>query len=189
MLLSPDGHIEEWRALTTEIHRRGMYIILDHTMATMGNLLAFAAPYTNTSVPFSFDEHDYTWKDPERRYHDFQPGDGRNESCVMPAIWEQNGYQAKADVMEQYHGCRDSEFDLYGDIKGTGSYPSYINQFSRFASVQDRLREWRPDVLEKASSPNLTMTIDVMLTYSDQCHGLYANYHAGYRWIPVFPPS
>lgn len=155
ILVYPDGNIEEWRALTTEIHRRGMYIILDHTMATMGNLLAFAAPYTNTSVPFSFDEHDYTWKDPQRRYHDFQPGDKRNESCVMPQIWEQNGYLAQADVMQQYHGCRESEFDLYGDIKGTGSYPSYINQFSRFASVQDRLREWRPDVLEKAGPPKL----------------------------------
>lgn len=151
MLPFLDGHIEEWRALTTEIHRRGMYLILDHTMATMGNLLAFAAPYTNTSVPFSFDEHDYTWKDPERRYHDFQPGDARNTSCEMPRIWEQNGFLAQADVMEQYNGCRESEFDFYGDIKGTGSYPSYINQFSRFASVQDRLREWRPDVLEKVS--------------------------------------
>jgi len=37
----------------------------------------------------------------------------------------------------------------YGDIKGTGAYPSYISQLSKFASVQDRLREWRSDVFDK----------------------------------------
>jgi alpha-1,3-glucan synthase len=37
----------------------------------------------------------------------------------------------------------------YGDIKGTGAYPGWRNQLSKFASVQDRLREWRLDVLEK----------------------------------------
>lgn len=37
----------------------------------------------------------------------------------------------------------------YGDIKGVGAYPSWMTQLSKFASVQDRLREWRPDVLEK----------------------------------------
>jgi len=143
------GAIEEWRTLTTEIHRRGMYLIFDLTMATMGNLLAFAAPYTNTSVPFSFDEHDFVWKDPQRRYHDFIPSDTRNESCQMPRIWEQDGYLEPENITSKFTGCRDSEFDMYGDIKGTGSYPSYVNQLSRFASVQDRLREWRPDVLEK----------------------------------------
>lgn len=29
------GAIEDWRALTTEIHRRDMYVILDNTMATL----------------------------------------------------------------------------------------------------------------------------------------------------------
>lgn len=28
------GMIEDWRALVTEIHRRGMYVVLDNTMAT-----------------------------------------------------------------------------------------------------------------------------------------------------------
>lgn len=37
----------------------------------------------------------------------------------------------------------------YGDIKGTGAYPSYQSQLSKFASVQDRLREWQNDVLDK----------------------------------------
>jgi len=28
------GNIDDWRAMISEIHRRGMYIILDNTMAT-----------------------------------------------------------------------------------------------------------------------------------------------------------
>ena len=114
----------------------------------MGNLLA-AKMYLNASVPFSWSEYDYVWKDPNRRYHDFEPGNAHNDSCVYPRMWGQDGLPLSKDITDQMNGCRASEFDLYGDIKGTGSYPSYQSQLSKFASVQDRLREWQSDVLEK----------------------------------------
>ncbi|KPI40742.1 Cell wall alpha-1,3-glucan synthase mok11 [Cyphellophora attinorum] len=142
------GLIEEWRTLIDEIHRRGMYAIFDNTVSTMGDLLAYGDGYTNTTAEFRFQEYDYIWKG-DTRYHDFQPGNDVNESCQYPRIWEQNGYLEADNVTEKFRGCRASEFDMYGDIKGTGAYPSYVNQLSRFASVQDRLREWMPDVLEK----------------------------------------
>lgn len=28
------GNINDWRAMISEVHRRGMYIVLDNTMAT-----------------------------------------------------------------------------------------------------------------------------------------------------------
>ena len=28
------GNIEDWRAAITEVHKRGMYVILDNTMST-----------------------------------------------------------------------------------------------------------------------------------------------------------
>ena len=143
------GDIQEWRTVVDEIHRRGMYVVFDNTMATMGDLLGYGGAYTNATVEFAFGEYDYIWKDPERRYHDFQPSNDWDPTCQPPPFWEQNGYLEIQSVLDQWIGCRDSEFDMYGDIKGTGAYPSYINQVSRFASVQDRLREWRPDVLEK----------------------------------------
>lgn len=143
------GDITEWRGLIDEIHSRGMYVVFDNTMATMGDLLGYGGAFTNASVEFAFGEYDYIWKDPERRYHDFQPSNDWDPTCQMPQIWEQNGFLEPQGIMNQFDGCRNSEFDMYGDIKGTGAYPSYINQMSRFASVQDRLREWRPDVLEK----------------------------------------
>jgi len=143
------GDIEAWRTVIDEMHRRGMYVIFDSTMATMGDLLGYGGAYTNASVEFAFNEYDYIYKDPSRRYHDFQPSNVWDPTCEVPVFWEQNGYPETQSVMDNFTGCRDSEFQMYGDIKGTGAYPSYINQVSRFASVQDRLREWRPDVLEK----------------------------------------
>ncbi|KAF2665711.1 putative alpha-1,3-glucan synthase [Microthyrium microscopicum] len=146
------GSIADWRAVIDEIHRRGMYVVLDHTMATMGNLLGYAGSFENSTVNYNFDEYDYIWKDSERRYNDFEPSNNRDPSCTYPRIYEQNGYLTPGNITSQFHGCRDSEFEMYGDIKSTGAYPSYINQFSRFAAVQDRLREWRPDVLEKINA-------------------------------------
>lgn len=143
------GTITEWRGLIDEIHQRGIYVIFDNTMATMGDLLGYGGIYTNATVGFAFSEYDYIWKDPSRRYHDFQPSNAWDPTCRPPHFWEQNGLQEPLSIMDQFTGCRNSEFDMYGDIKGTGAYPSYVNQLSRFGSVQDRLREWRPDVLEK----------------------------------------
>ena len=42
-----------------------------------------------------------------------------------------------------------SEFDQYGDTEAFGVFPDWQRQLSKFASVQDRLREWRPDVGDK----------------------------------------
>ena len=46
-------------------------------------------------------------------------------------------------------GCYDSEFDQYGDTEAFGVFPDWQRQLSKFASVQDRLREWREPVRNK----------------------------------------
>jgi len=43
--------------------------------------------------------------------------------------------------------CR--EFDQYGDTEAFGVFPDWQRQLSKFASVQDRLREWKPSVGDK----------------------------------------
>ncbi|KAL8725521.1 MAG: hypothetical protein Q9166_007307 [cf. Caloplaca sp. 2 TL-2023] len=131
------GDIEAWRALITEIHRREI----------MGNLLSFEG-YVNSSTPFSWQEHNFLWKS-DRRYHDFVPGNDFNASCEYPRMWGQDGYPIGPEITSQQNGCKSSEFDQYGEIKGTGAYPSWQSQLSNFASVQDRLREWRNDVFDK----------------------------------------
>ncbi|KAL8775629.1 MAG: hypothetical protein Q9209_000125 [Squamulea sp. 1 TL-2023] len=157
------GDIESWRSLITEIHRREMYVILDNTMATlvsfpqlvklclkltlsvgsMGNLLSFEG-YVNSSTPFSWKEHNFLWKHHDRRYHDFAPGNDFNASCEYPRMWGQDGYPVGPEITSQQNGCKASEYD-----QGTGAYPAWQSQLSNFASVQDRLREWRSDVFDK----------------------------------------
>ena len=69
-----------------------------------------------------------------------------NESCVMPVFWREDG------VIEDIGwktGCKASDFDHYGDMEAFGVHPDWQRQLSKFASVQDRLREWKPDVLAR----------------------------------------
>jgi alpha-1,3-glucan synthase len=46
-------------------------------------------------------------------------------------------------------GCRASDFDQCGDLEAFGVHPDWMRQLTKFASVQDRLREWQPAVLER----------------------------------------
>lgn len=111
----------------------------------MGDLIGFQG-YLNTSTPFSPYEHNFVWKS-DRRYHDFQPGNDWLDKCDYPRFWDDLGTGlAKTTLVE---GCRDSEFDQYGEVASFGNYTEWERQITKFAFVQDRLREWRPDVRRK----------------------------------------
>ncbi|ORY54718.1 alpha-1,3-glucan synthase [Pseudomassariella vexata] len=143
------GNITQWRAAVTEIHRRGMYIILDNTLATMGDLIGFEN-YLNESAPFWLEEHPALWKT-SRHYHDFTYGTEYNETCDMPRFYLDDGEEVDQDVYDQFGGCYDGDFDQFGDTEAFGVYPDWRRQITKFASVQDRLREWVPSVLDKLS--------------------------------------
>ncbi|KAG5298100.1 alpha-1,3-glucan synthase [Histoplasma ohiense] len=141
------GTIESFRMTITEIHRRGMYIIMDNTLATLGDLIGFKG-HLNGTTPFDTNEHQVVWKS-SRRYADFRIGNEYNETCDYPRFYWENGYPVGTDVTDQLIGCYDSDFDQYGDIEAFGVYPDWQRQLSKFASVQDRLREWIPSVRER----------------------------------------
>jgi alpha-1,3-glucan synthase len=42
-----------------------------------------------------------------------------------------------------------TDFDADGDTEAFGQHPDWQRQLSRFASVQDRLREWVPSIRQK----------------------------------------
>jgi alpha-1,3-glucan synthase len=42
-----------------------------------------------------------------------------------------------------------SDFDQYGDMEAFGVHPDWQRQLAKFASVQDRLREWQPAVMDR----------------------------------------
>ncbi|KAL8279670.1 hypothetical protein RQP46_007983 [Phenoliferia psychrophenolica] len=145
------GTLEDWRTFVTEVHRRGMYIIVDFTVGTMSDLVGFKG-YLNTSTPFDLNEHDATWKQvefgPIKQYPDFTWSNTKNDSCVLPQFWQEDGTRV-TDGPALHTGCYESEFDHYGDTEAFGSHPDWQRELSKFASVQDRLREWNPDVRAK----------------------------------------
>lgn len=63
----------------------------------------------------------------------------------MPTFWQDDG----TTVTVETNGCLMSDFDQYGDMEAFGVHPDWQRQLSKFASVQDRLREWQPEVMDK----------------------------------------
>ena len=63
----------------------------------------------------------------------------------MPQFWMDSGVQVSIET----NGCLESDFDQFGDIEAFGVHPDWQRQLAKFASVQDRLREWKPDVMSK----------------------------------------
>ncbi|KAK5088183.1 Cell wall alpha-1,3-glucan synthase ags1 [Lithohypha guttulata] len=138
------GDIAKWREAVNAIHDRGMYVVLDNTFATLGDLLGFEG-YLNETAPFTLDEHKVEWKN-ARRYYDFEVKEEYNQSCEYPRFWLETGYPVGTDVTDQMKGCFAGEFDQYGDTEAFGVYPDWRRQLTKFASVQDRLREWHEPV-------------------------------------------
>jgi alpha-1,3-glucan synthase len=141
------GDIAMWRTAINEIHARGMYVLLDNTFATLGDLIGFDG-YLNTTTPFLLSEHEVTWKS-DRQYLDFSFGSDYNKTCEYPRFWLETGYPVDSSVTDQMKGCFNSEFDQYGDTEAFGVFPDWRRQLSKFASVQDRLREWHEPVRQK----------------------------------------
>jgi alpha-1,3-glucan synthase len=113
----------------------------------MGDLIGFDG-YLNMTAPFTTQEHQVTWKS-DRQYVDFRFGNTYNESCQYPRFWSETGLPVDSSVYDQLVGCYDSEFDQYGDIEAFGVFPDWQRELAKFASVQDRLREWVPSVRAK----------------------------------------
>lgn len=87
-----------------------MYVILDNTVATLGDLLGFEG-YLNASTPFRPEEHRVVWKT-ERRYYDFEIGTEYNETCgFQPRFWNETGHEVEQWVYDQFSGCYDGDFD------------------------------------------------------------------------------
>ncbi|TFK42547.1 hypothetical protein BDQ12DRAFT_281172 [Crucibulum laeve] len=144
------GTISDWRDVIDEIHARGMFFMADFTVGTMSDLIGFEG-HLNTSTPFDLNEYNAVYKTPNympwnfTEYRDFSTSNERNSSCKMPNFWEDSGTVVKVES----NGCMNSDFDQYGDMEAFGVHPDWQRQLSKFASVQDRLREWKPEVMDK----------------------------------------
>ncbi|EEB06005.2 cell wall alpha-1,3-glucan synthase mok11 [Schizosaccharomyces japonicus yFS275] len=137
------GTINDWRETVEEMHKKDMYLIVDLTVATLADLVGFEG-YLNTTAPFTFLEHNAVWKS-SYRYPDWTFENAWDRYCTLPEFWGENGHP----VHINWVGCYASDFDQYGDTEAFGDHPDYQRQLSKFASVQDRLREWNPSVAQK----------------------------------------
>jgi alpha-1,3-glucan synthase len=124
-----------------------MYVVLDHTFATLGDLIGFQG-FLNETTPFTVDEHEVQWKT-DRQYWDFSIGNNYNTTCEYPRFWNETGFRIDQSIADSLKGCYNSEFDQYGDTEAFGVFPDWRRQLSKFASVQDRLRDWHPPVRNK----------------------------------------
>ncbi|KPI41393.1 Cell wall alpha-1,3-glucan synthase ags1 [Cyphellophora attinorum] len=141
------GDLAMWRKMIDEMHARGMYVVLDNTFATLGDLIGFDG-FLNETAPFTVKEHQVMYKS-RRTYTDFSIGNSYNSSCSYPKFWNETGFLVDQDVTDSLTGCYDSEFDQYGDTEAFGVFPDWRRQLSKFASVQDRLREWHEPTRQK----------------------------------------
>ncbi|KAK1579891.1 alpha-1,3-glucan synthase [Colletotrichum navitas] len=142
------GNITEWRAAIQEIHDRGMYIVFDNTMATLGDLIGFK-DYLNSSAPFEPHEMEIVYKT-DRQYLDWTFPTEYNETCEhFPRLYLEEGKEVPQEIYDMFGGCYNGDFDQFGDTEAFGVYPDYRRQLTKFASVQDRLREWVPAVNQK----------------------------------------
>ncbi|KAH7908597.1 glycoside hydrolase family 13/glycosyltransferase family 5 protein [Hygrophoropsis aurantiaca] len=144
------GTITDWKSFIDTLHARGMYIMVDFTVGTMSDLLGFEG-HLNDSAPFDINEYSAIYKNPSylpwgfNQYADFAIINERNNSCQLPTFWQENGTIQSVTA----HGCLESDFDQYGDMEAFGVHPDWQRQLGKFASVQDRLREWKPSVMSK----------------------------------------
>lgn len=152
-LLDPHyGTLVEWRAAIDKIHAKGMYVMLDMTTTTMGDLIGNKR-YLNSSTPFSLNGYEVQWKNPPyaswdlQRYADFNFTNTRS-SCRLPNFYENDG-SLITSIGQTLNGCFAGDFDQFGDVEAFGVHPDWQRQLSKFASVQDRLREWDDQVAVK----------------------------------------
>ncbi|KAK0793196.1 hypothetical protein LTR02_014660 [Friedmanniomyces endolithicus] len=146
------GTIQQYREVIQAVHAKGMYVIFDNTMSSMSDLFAFK-DYANSSTPFSWTEHDMYYKT-RSVYRDYIHDNTFVEHCPYPypRFYDQGGNLIDDNNTQAMVGCMEtSDFDQFGDIGAFGIYPEWQKQLSKFNGVQDRLREWRPEVLDKIS--------------------------------------
>ncbi|CAI7667583.1 unnamed protein product [Penicillium viridicatum] len=138
------GTLEDWRRTIDEIHKRNMYVLMDNTLATMSNLIGFKG-HLNDSADFKPSEYEVQWVT-DREYADFKFGNEWNETCNYPKFWDETGFPLTNEGVEELKGCYNSDFDQYGELEAFGNFPDWQRQLTKFASVQDRLREWHKPV-------------------------------------------
>ncbi|KAG2091224.1 uncharacterized protein F5147DRAFT_823318 [Suillus discolor] len=123
------GTIDDWVNFVDTVPARSMYIMLDFTVGILSDLIGFEGLLKVINI--------------------------RNTSGQLPVLWQDNG---TIHLVKGYDDCHESNLDQYGDMEAFGVHPNWQRELSKFASVQDRLREWKPFVMDKLTTfPSMTI--------------------------------
>ncbi len=63
--------------------------------------------------------------------------------CKLPVLYDEKGYEIDVKLPQ---GCHFSDFNQFGDVEAFGVHPTWKRQLSKFAGVQDRVKDWHPRV-------------------------------------------
>jgi hypothetical protein len=110
----------------------------------LSNLIGFTG-HLNGSAPFEASQYNVEWVT-ERQYADFSFSNTWNDTCDFPNFWYEDGYPLTSQGVQNLHGCYNSDFDQFGELEAFGNFPDWQRQLTKFASVQDRLREWHKPI-------------------------------------------
>ena len=69
--------------------------------------------------------------------------------CVPHVLWQDGRSRPSSSAGMPADGCKASDFDQYGYLEAFGVHPDWKCQLNGFASMQDRLREWQPHVMDR----------------------------------------
>lgn len=108
------GTIQTLRETIDAIHARGMWVIMENTMSTLGDLMAFEG-YLNVSTPFNFHGHDTLYKT-SRQYLDYHPNNSWIDHCEYPRFWNQLGERYDDANTTRMVGCRAGDFDQVSNL-------------------------------------------------------------------------
>ena len=96
----------------------------------------------NTTTPFDLNGYSVFYKG-RKTYPDFVVNNTIDYSCKLPTLYNETGYPITVPLP---NGCHASDFDQFGDVEAFGVFPPWQRQLSKFAGVQDRLKEWKKEL-------------------------------------------
>jgi alpha-1,3-glucan synthase len=139
------GTIEDWRRFTDAVHQRGMVIMIDLTIETLGDLTYFQG-YLNQSAPLNLNGYDMIYRT-NRTYLDFELTNQKSADCDWPQFYDGiTGLPVRVQVPPD---CYVDDFVHYGDLEAFGNFKAWERQLTKFSGVQDRVRDWSPEVAER----------------------------------------
>ncbi|KAJ3045031.1 Cell wall alpha-1,3-glucan synthase ags1 [Rhizophlyctis rosea] len=140
------GTLDEWRELMQEGHRRGLYFTADLTVSTLADWVGYEG-YVNVSTPFTMDPYRAIYKTPYS-YADFNISGEWDYNCQIPRFWGLDGFPQIVPPQIR-PGCFNNDFVTNGDSESMADFAPYQRSLTKFAGVQDRVRDWSDSVAAK----------------------------------------